>query len=341
MAPPGLARERPRVVIVGGGFGGIYAARALKRVPVDITILDRRNYHLFQPLLYQVATAMLNPSDIAAPIRSIVRKQHNIEVLLAQAESVDVGRRAVRLLDGELSYDYLILATGVTHSYFGNNAWARYAPGLKTIEDALTIRRRIFLAYEAAEREQDPARRAAWLTFVIVGGGPTGVELAGSLAEIARYGMRREFRHIDPGAAHVVLLEGLDRVLPGYRPELSAAAHRQLERLGVEVRTGARVTDVDAGGVHIGSERIAARTVLWAAGVEASPLARSLGVELDRAGRVIVERDLSLPGRPEVFVIGDLAHFEQDGAAIWNGEPYRAFRRRLWNGDLPDHCKTC
>jgi NADH dehydrogenase len=298
---------RSRVVIIGGGFGGLYAARALRRAPVDVTLVDRRNHHLFQPLLYQVASAALNPSDIAYPIRAALRRQRNARVLLAEAESIDVDRRIVTLDDGELEYDYLIVATGATHAYFGHDEWAEHAPGLKSIEDALEIRRRVLLAYEAAERETDTALRREWLTFVVVGAGPTGVELAGALAEIARHSLAKDFRSIDPADACVILLEGGDRVLPPYVPKLSAKAQRQLEKLGVEVRTKSLVTGIDDRGVDIGGDRIGARTVLWAAGVAASPLARSLGAQLDRAGRVEVEADLSVPGHPEVFVIGDLA----------------------------------
>jgi NADH dehydrogenase len=299
-------------VIVGGGFGGLWAARALRKAPVRITLVDRRNHHLFQPLLYQVATAALNPSDIAAPIRSILRSQKNVTVLLGEAKSIDVPGRRVVLEDGAIAYDHLILATGATHSYFGRDDWARFAPGLKSIEDALDIRRRVFLAYEAAEREDDPVRRKAWLTFVIIGAGPTGVEMAGALAEIARHSMPGDFRHIDPRQARVILLEGMDRVLPPYPTELSSKARHQLERLGVEVRTSARVSGIDAEGVLIGEERIPTHTVVWAAGVQASPLARSLGVPLDRAGRVKVRPDLTIPDHDEVMVIGDLAAAEQE-----------------------------
>jgi len=302
---------RKRVVIIGGGFGGLYAARALKEAPVDVTLVDRRNHHLFQPLLYQVASAALNPSDIAYPIRAALRRQRNARVLLAEAGSIDVDARKVILDDGELEYDYLILATGATHAYFGHDEWAEHAPGLKSIEDALEIRRRVLLAYEAAERETDPARRREWLTFVVVGAGPTGVELAGALAEIARHALAKDFRSIDSAQARVVLLEGGDRVLPPYVPKLSAKAQRQLEKLGVEVHTSAVVTNIDDRGVDVaregGDERYAARTVLWAAGVSASPLGASLGAPVDRAGRVVVEDDLSIPGHPEVFVVGDLA----------------------------------
>ena len=297
----------PHLVIVGGGFAGLYAARALRNAPIRLTVVDRRNHHLFQPLLYQVATAALNPSDIAAPIRSILRGQRNTSVILGDVQSVDRTRKQLILSDGALSYDYLIIATGATHSYFGNESWKRFAPGLKSIEDALEIRRRILLAFEAAERETDAAHRAEWLTFVVVGGGPTGVELAGALSEIARYTLSRDFRNIDPGEARVILLEGLPRILPTYPEELSRKGQSQLEGLGVDVRTGERVTAIDEEGVEIGGKRIATRTVLWAAGVQASPLAQSLHVPLDRAGRVIVRPDLTIPGDDDVFVIGDLA----------------------------------
>ena len=306
----------PRVVIVGGGFGGLYAARALARAPVEVTVVDRRNYHLFQPLLYQVATAALSPSDIAAPIRRVLRGQRNTRVILAEATAIDVAAQRVVLSDGELPYDFVILATGASHAYFGHDEYARFAPGLKSIEDALEMRRRVLLAYEAAERAIDPAERRAWLTFVVVGAGPTGVELAGALAEIAGHSIGDDFRAIDTRAARVVLVEGLPRVLSAFPDQLSAKAVAQLERLGVEVRTGTLVTGIDAAGVTLGTERLPARTVLWAAGVAASPLARSLGVPLDRAGRVRVEPDLTIPGHPEVFVIGDVAILEQDGKPV-------------------------
>ena len=311
-----MTSQRPHVVIVGGGFAGLRAARALRRAPVDVTLLDRRNHHVFQPLLYQVATAGLAAPEIAAPLRRILRRQSNATVLMAEVVSVDLSRRVVVLADGEVPYDYLILATGATHSYFGHDAWARHAPGLKSIEDALEIRRRLFVAFERAEREADAAARNVWLTFLVVGGGPTGVELAGTLAEIARHTLAREFRRIDPSQARVVLVEGTDRVLPPYPPGLSQRAREQLEGLGVEVRTSALVTGVDEGGVWLGAERLAARTVLWAAGVAASPLGRSLGAAVDRVGRVKVEKDLTLAGRPEVFVVGDLAVVEQEGRPV-------------------------
>jgi NADH dehydrogenase len=312
VTPPRL----PRVVIVGGGFGGLYAARALRRAPVDVTLVDRRNYHLFQPLLYQVATAALNPADIAEPIRRVLRRQRNARVILAEAIAVDVPGRRVVLADGELPYDFVIVATGASHAYFGHDEYARFAPGLKSIEDALEMRRRVLLAYEAAERATDPAERLAWLTFVVVGAGPTGVELAGALAEIALHAIGDDFRSIDTRLARVVLVEGMPRVLTAFPESLSAKATAQLARLGVEVRTSTMVTGIDAAGVTLGAERLPARTVLWAAGVAASPLGRSLGAPLDRAGRVRVEPDLTIPGHPEVFVIGDLAILEQDGKPV-------------------------
>ena len=304
------------VVIVGAGFGGLTCAQALDDPAVQVTLLDRRNHHLFQPLLYQVATGALNPSSIAMPIRRVFRDQRNVTVLLGEVLEVDTAARRVVLTEGPVAYDELVIATGATHSYFGKDAWAPFAPGLKSLEDALDIRRRIFLAFEEAERTDDLQARAAFLTFVVVGGGATGVELAGALSEIARQVIDRDFRRIEPREARVVLVEGAPRVLPPFAPDLSASAQAQLERLGVEVRTGALVTDLDAQGVTLGAERIAARTVLWAAGVAASPLARTLGVPLDRAGRVPVQPDLSIPGHPEVFVIGDLAAFTQDGKLL-------------------------
>ena len=311
-----MSGDPPKVVIVGGGFGGLYAAKALKGVSADVTIVDRRNHHLFQPLLYQVATAALNPADIASPIRSVFRGWPNVSVLLAEAVAVDVAAKTLVLQDGEVAYDYLVLATGATHSYFGHDDWAPFAPGLKSIEDALEIRRRVLLAYEMAEREPDPARRREWMTFVIVGGGPTGVEMAGALAEISRQALAREFHRIDPSHARIILVEGESRVLPPYPEALSAKARVQLERLGVDVWTGARVTGVDATGVDLGPERIVARTVVWAAGVAASPLPKALGLPLDRAGRVQVNPDLTIPGRDDVFVIGDLAAVQQDGRPV-------------------------
>jgi NADH dehydrogenase len=299
--------KRPHVVIIGGGFGGLSAARNLAKAPVTITLIDRRNHHLFQPLLYQVATAALNPSDIAAPIRAVLAKQPNVRVLLAEAKAIDVAARTVTLDDGLLHYDFLVVASGATHSYFGKD-WAELAPGLKTVEDALEIRRRVFLAYEAAEREADPRVQQQWLTFAVVGAGPTGVELAGALGEIGLHTLAKDFRTIDPTHVKVLLFEAGDRVLAAYPPKLSNAAKKSLERRHVEVRLGTRVTAIDARGITTDTgEQIGARTVLWAAGVQASPLGATLGATRDRAGRVEVAPDLSVPGHPEVFVIGDLA----------------------------------
>ena len=309
----------PHVVILGGGFGGLAAARGLARAPVRVTLVDRRNHHLFQPLLYQVATAGLSAPSIAAPLRQILRRQDNLTVLLDEALEVDVARRRVRFDHGTLDYDFLIVATGATHAYFGHEDWAPWAPGLKTLDDAFTIRRRVLLAFERAERAADPARRAPWLNFVVVGGGPTGVELAGTLAEIARHTLPREFRRSDPSQARVLLVEAGPRLLPAFDPRLSAKAQRQLERLGVEVRTGTTVTSIDGEGVHLGEEALAARTVLWAAGVAASPLGQQLGAPVDRAGRVRVAADLSLPAHREVFVIGDLACVERAGGTLVPG----------------------
>lgn len=297
---------RPRVVILGAGFAGLNAAKALKGAEVDITIIDRRNFHLFQPLLYQVAMAALNPSDIAYPIRSIFRNQRNVrKVLLGEVTDVDVEQRLVTVVDETVPYDYLIVATGATHSYFGHDEWEPVAHGLKTVEDALTMRAHVLRAFETADSNPDDADRL--LTFVVVGAGPTGVELAGALVEIAVHAMGMEFHDVDPARARVVLVEAADRVLPPYVPSLSASARRQLEDLGVEVLTNSLVSEIDEGGVTLASgERIQAATVLWAAGVQASPVGSMVG-EVDRAGRVLVEPDLSIPGRPEVFVVGDLA----------------------------------
>jgi len=311
--------RRPHVVIIGGGFGGLATARALAKAPVNVTLIDRRNHHLFQPLLYQVATAALNPSDIAYPIRAALAKQRNVRVLLAEARSIDVAKRHVVLDEGALDYDYLVVATGATHSYFGKD-WSELAPGLKSVEDALEIRRRVFLAYEAAEREADPVAQREWLTFVVVGGGPTGVELAGALGEIGLHTLAHDFRSIDPTQVRVVLYEGGERVLAAYPPKLSDAGLRSLEKRHVEVRLKTLVTAIDAKGVTVKTgdttERLGARTVLWAAGVQASPLAEDLGVPRDRAGRVEVLPDLSIPGHPEIFVIGDLAKMISDGTQV-------------------------
>ena len=297
-----------RVVIVGCGFGGLFATRALRHAAVDITLVDRTNHHLFQPLLYQVATAGLAAPAIAEPIRHALARQKNVTVFYGEARHVDVAQRKVVLENGEtLAYDRLILAAGATDNYFGHEEWRRHAPSLKTLDDAFEIRRRILLAFEHAERESDPLRRAAWLTFVVIGGGATGVELAGTLAEIARHTLKGEFRRFDPRNARVVLVEGMERVLLPYPADLSQRARLQLERLGVTVWLGKRVVGIDAEGVDLGGERLAAKTVIWCAGVAANPLGASLGVPLDRSGRIIVEPDLSVPGHPEIQVVGDLA----------------------------------
>jgi NADH:ubiquinone reductase (H+-translocating) len=306
-----------RVVIVGGGFGGLNAARALRRAPVQSTLIDRRNFHLFQPLLYQVATGGLSPANIAAPLRSIVARQKNCDVLLGEVQGFDVDSRIVQLDRDQIGYDTLIVAAGARHSYFGHPEWEVFAPGLKTIEDATEIRRRMLLAFESAERESEIERRQKPLTFVVVGGGPTGVEMAGTMAEISRQTLKKDFRHIDPADSQIILVEAGDRILAAYPPDLSAKAQHSLERLGVVVRTSAMVTGVSADNVTIkfagAEERLATSTVIWAAGVEASPLAKKLadstGAKLDRAGRIAVKPDLTLPGHPEIFVLGDMASF--------------------------------
>jgi NADH dehydrogenase len=309
--------HRPRVIIIGGGFGGLYAARALKDAPVDVLVLDRTNHHVFQPLLYQVATAMLSPSDIAAPIRWLLRKQRNAEVLLCEVTSIDIASRTVGCGDSQnYNYDYLIVASGARHSYFGHDAWEPLAPGLKSLEDAREIRRRWLLAFERAERTTDPAERDANLTFAIVGGGPTGVELAGMLPTIAKHALPSDFRHIDTTKARIILIEGGPRLLPAFPEDLSQRAREDLEELGVDVRTNALVTDIGEGHVCIGGERIEARTIQWAAGNAASPLGRMLGAPVDRAGRVVVNEDLSIPGHPEVFVVGDLAELHSAGKPV-------------------------
>lgn len=305
-------QQRPHVAIIGGGFAGLAAARQLAGAPVQITILDRTNHHLFQPLLYQVATAGLAPSDIAEPIRSILARQANASVRLAEVTAVDLQQRTLQLVDEggsheSLSWDKLVIAAGASHSYFGHDAWAEHAPGLKTLGDALEIRRRILTAFERAEWSTDPEERARLLTFVVVGAGPTGVELAGTIAEIAFRTLRRDYRSIDTTAARVILLEGQDSVLPSYPEPLRRRAARQLESLGVRLRLGARVTDISAHHVALGGEQIPCGTVLWAAGVQGAPLAATLGIALDRAGRVPVEPDCSVPGHPDAFVVGDLA----------------------------------
>lgn len=306
----------PHVIILGGGFAGLYAAKALRTAPVRITLIDRRNHHLFQPMLYQVATAALSPSNIASPIRSILRHQMNVEVVLGEAARLDVDARSVHLVDGSsIYYDYCMVATGARHSYFGHDQWEGSAPGLKNLEDALAIRRRILLAFEAAERERDLVRRQQLLTFVVIGGGPTGVEMAGAIAEIRRYALRRDFRHIDPRDASVLLLEGGPRLLTSYPPEQSDWAKQALRHLGVDVRTDTLVTSVDPDAVQAAGWTIPTRTVVWAAGNVASPLTHSLGAPLDRQGRVQVEPDCTIPGHPEVFVLGDAAAFEHQGNA--------------------------
>ena len=344
--------RRPHVVILGGGFGGIHAARALRTSPVDVTLVDRSNHHVFQPLLYQVALAQLAPSDIGAPIRWMLRKQWNATVLLGEATAIDTARRVVVLDRGAatLPYDYLIVATGARHSYFGHADWAAIAPGLKSLLDAEEIRHRFLLAFEEAERRADEASCSEYMTFVIVGGGPTGVELAGMIPDVAKLGMRRDFRRIDTRQTRVILLEGGPRILPSYPEGLSEKGRRALQELGVEVRTGALVTRIEEDAVYVGDERIPTRTVFWAAGNEASPLGRSLDAPLDRAGRVQVEADLSVPGHREVFVVGDLAlrarangdpvpavapaamqmgaHAARNIARDLRGEPRRAYRYR-------------
>ena len=304
-------------VIVGGGFAGLWATRALASAPVRITLIDRHNHHLFQPLLYQVATAGLSAPDIAAPLRHILRKQANVEVRLAEVAAIAPQEKHVVLADGTtIAYDALLLATGATHAYFGHDEWARHAPGLKTLDDALQLRRHLLLAFERAEAETDPGKRAAWLSFAIIGGGPTGVELAGTLAEIARHTLKNEFRRIDPSQARVRLVEAGPRVLASFPDTLSEKARRQLERLGVEVVTGTPVSDITDEGYRLGETFIPAKTVVWAAGVAASPLARTLGVSLDRAGRVPVQPDLSVAGHPDIFVAGDLAAVTSDGRPV-------------------------
>jgi NADH dehydrogenase len=339
-----------RVVILGCGFGGLFAARALRKAPVAVTVVDRTNHHLFQPLLYQVATAGLAAPAIAEPIRRALAKQKNVTVLYGEAQRVDVDARNVILENGDaLPYDRLILATGAADSYFGHDEWRAHAPGLKTLEDAFEIRQRTLLAFEHAEREADPVKRAAWLTFVVIGAGATGVEMAGMLAEISRHTLKGEFRRFDPRNARVVLVESMDRVLPPYTPDLSERARVQLERMGVTVWLGRRVTGIDAQGVQLGGDRLEARTVVWCAGVAASPLGATLDVPLERGGRVIVEPDLSVPGHAEIQVVGDLAvlpahqppvpgvapaakqmgrHAARNIIAVLAGKPTRAFRYR-------------
>lgn len=308
---------RPRVVVIGGGFGGIHATLGLADLPVDVTLIDRRNYHLFQPLLYQVALAVLSPADIAQPIRSIVREKKNVAVLMDEAIGFDTAQQRVKLKSGtEFEFDYLILATGSTHSYFGKDDWAQIAPGLKTVEDALEIRRRVLLAFELAERQMVETGSHPALNFVIIGGGPTGVELAGAISDIAKLYMTRDFRHINPSLAQVLILEGSANILGMYPPDLQAKARNQLAELGVNVRTGAHVTDVKPGYVMVGDERISSVCTLWAAGVQASPLGTLLGAETDKRGCVLVDEHLNPKNMPNVFICGDLAHFEQGGKQV-------------------------
>jgi NADH:ubiquinone reductase (H+-translocating) len=307
--------SHPRIIVIGGGFAGLWAVRRLRRAAADVLLIDRSNHHTFQPLLYEVATAGLAATSIAAPLRQILRRQRNLTVLLGTVRRIDTTARRVFVGEMAYDYDYLVLAAGATHSYFGHDSWSAYAPGLKTLDDALAMRQRILVAFERAEAAEDAAAREAWLTFVIVGGGPTGVELAGTLAEIARHTLKGEFRRIDPATARVLLVEAGPRILSTFPESLSGSAQRQLERLGVSVHTGRAITSVNAYGVVMGDQPIAARTVLWAAGVAAAPLGRGLGVEVDRAGRVGVNPDLSIAGHPEVFVVGDLANVAHSGVA--------------------------
>jgi NADH:ubiquinone reductase (H+-translocating) len=308
--------NRPRVVVIGAGFAGLNAAKALANAPVQVTVVDRKNHHTFQPLLYQVALAVLSPAEIASPVRTVLRRAANTEVLLGEVKGFDLQKRLVLLDDLELAYDYLIVAAGATHAYFGHPEWEEFAPGLKTLEDATEIRRRILMAFETAERELFAGRTPPPLNFVVVGAGPTGVELAGAISDIAGHYLTKEFRSIDPRQSRIILLEGGPRVLPSYPEDLSASAERQLKDMGVEVRTSAMVTNIEDGAVWIGKEKIPASVILWGAGVSASPLGRMLGVPVDRAGRVIVQPDLTVPGHPEVFVAGDLASARRS-----NGQP--------------------
>jgi NADH:ubiquinone reductase (H+-translocating) len=320
----------PHVVIVGGGFAGLEAAKAFADAAVRVTVVDRRNHHLFQPLLYQVATAVLSPADIAQPIRSVLRGQANADVALAEVTAIDPAAKEVVLAEGRVPYDFLILAAGANHAYFGHDEWERYVPGLKTLEEALAIRRRILLSFEEAERESDPARRHALMTFVVVGGGPTGVEMAGAIAEIARLTLARDFRHIDTRDAKVILVEAGDRLLAAFPERLSRQALDDLRRLGVEVKFGVPVTAIAAGQVTVGDDVIPAETVVWAAGVLASSLGRSLGVDLDRAGRVLIERDLSIPGHPEIFVVGDMASLADTRGRPLPGVAQVALQQGKW-----------
>jgi NADH:ubiquinone reductase (H+-translocating) len=324
-----MSSDIPHVVIIGAGFGGLTCAQALKRTPVRITIVDRANHHLFQPLLYQVAMAGLSPADIAQPIRSILHKQKNVKVLLDEATYVDFNNQTVELRDSKLKYDYLVLATGGRTSYFGHDEWETFAPGLKDLDDAVEIRRRVLLAFEAAEKETDPERRRELMTFVVVGGGPTGVELAGAIAELSHFVLARDFRTIYPEEAEILLLEGGPKILPSFAPDLSKSAHRQLAELGVRVLTGAQVTGIDEHGVYLGAESIRAATVIWAAGVGATALTTRLGAPIDRAGRVLVNHDLTVPGHHNVFAIGDMTYLEQDGKPLPGVSPVAIQMGRL------------
>ena len=336
-------KQNHHVVIIGGGFGGLYAARALRHAPVNVTLLDKRNFHLFQPLLYQVATGGLSPGDIASPLRAVLHRQKNTRVLTTEVVDIDPQRQKVVLQEGEIFYDTLIVATGVRHHYFGHEEWAEQAPGLKTVEEALDIRRRILLAFESAELEADADMRRAWMTFVVVGGGPTGVELAGSLGELANNTLKNDFRSINPAEARIELIEGTDRILPAYAPELSASAQRALERLGVKVRTRTLTTDIQNHAVTIRKddqlEKIPARTILWAAGIQASRLGQVLaqraGAALDRAGRVVVAPDLTLSGHPNIFVIGDLANVRQEGKPLPGVAPVAMQQGRYVAKEIP------
>jgi NADH dehydrogenase len=306
-----LPDKKPKVLIIGAGFGGLECARALKKAPVAVTVLDRHNHHTFQPLLYQVATAAISPADIAWPVRSILRRQQNAEVLMCSIKSVDTKARIVHASRHDLAYDYLVLATGVTHSYFGHDEWQDAAPGLKSLTDATKIRSRILISFERAETADSDAARKRLLTFIVVGGGPTGVEMAGSIAEIARHALRYDFRHIDPSKARILLIEGGPRILPTFPEDLSAYAQRALEKMGVEVMTSSMVTDVSRDGVSLGNKKIESEAVIWAAGVVAGPAANWIGAEQDRAGRIKVGKDLSVPGHPEIFAVGDIASLDQ------------------------------
>jgi NADH dehydrogenase len=337
-----VSATQHRVVIVGGGFAGLSAARKLRNAPVHVTLIDRCNYHLFQPLLYQVATGSLSPANIASPLRNILKRQKNAQVLLAEAIGVDTENHRVVLSDGAVDYDTLIVATGASHQYFGHDDWEKFAPGLKTVEDATHMRRRILLAFEAAEREPDPQKLHAWMTFVIVGGGPTGVELAGALGEIANDTLRNDFRSINPSEARIILVEGTDRILPPYPPKLSQSAKKMVEHLGVIVRTGALVTDVKEGSVTIREggkfEEIPTRTILWAAGVLGSPLGRivaeATGAQLDKAGRVVVQPDMTVSGHPEIFVLGDLANFSHQTGKPLPGVAQPAIQQGQYVADV-------